>query len=89
MQQRRKSVMAYGLRGGETVWRWRENRDQHIISSMANVEISILMESNAAGYFVSCPALQGCYGQGNTYEEAVKNIKDVIRLHLEDQLVGK
>jgi predicted RNase H-like HicB family nuclease len=46
----------------------------------------IVIESDADGYFVSCPALQGCYSQGNTYEEAIENIKDAIRLHIEDRL---
>ncbi len=40
------------------------------------------------GYFVSCPALQGCYSQGDTYEEAVENIKDAIRLHLQDRIAS-
>jgi predicted RNase H-like HicB family nuclease len=31
-----------------------------------------------------CPALQGCYSRGDIYEEALENIKDAIRLHLED-----
>jgi predicted RNase H-like HicB family nuclease len=35
-------------------------------------------------YFALCPALQGCYSQGDTYEEAIENIKDAIRLHIED-----
>ncbi|MCD6406889.1 type II toxin-antitoxin system HicB family antitoxin [Candidatus Aerophobetes bacterium] len=34
-------------------------------------------------YIASCPALQGCYSQGDTYEEAVENIRDAIRLHIE------
>ena len=29
--------------------------------------------------------LQGCYSQGDTYDEALSNIKDAIRLHLEDR----
>ena len=33
-------------------------------------------------YVASCPALQGCYTQGETYEEAMENIKDAIRLHI-------
>ena len=33
-----------------------------------------------------CPALQGCYSQGDTYEEALDNIKDAIQLHIEDIL---
>jgi predicted RNase H-like HicB family nuclease len=34
---------------------------------------------------VSCPSLQGCYSEGANYDEAVSNIKDAIRLHLEDR----
>jgi predicted RNase H-like HicB family nuclease len=51
-----------------------------------NLEISIVMERDPDGYFVSCPALQGCYTQGETYEEAMRNIEDAIRLPLEDRL---
>ena len=43
---------------------------------------------DADGYFVTCPALQGCYSQGDTYEEAVQNIKDAIRLHLQDRIAN-
>lgn len=45
----------------------------------------IIVERDQDGYFVSCPSLQGCYSQGDTYEEAVANIKDAIRLHVEDR----
>ena len=53
---------------------------------MRNLTLPIIIESDSDGYFVSCPALQGCYSQGVTYEEAVANIKDAIRLHIEDRL---
>lgn len=53
---------------------------------MKNITLPIVIESDADGYFVSCPALQGCYSQGETYEEAVENIKDAIRLHIEDHM---
>ena len=53
---------------------------------MKKVPLPIVIEADADGYFVSCPALQGCYSQGDTYEEAVENIKDAIRLHIEDRL---
>jgi len=52
---------------------------------MKNLTLPIIVESDCDGYFVSCPALQGCYSQGDTYEEAVENIKDAIRLHIEDR----
>jgi predicted RNase H-like HicB family nuclease len=48
--------------------------------------LPIVIEADSEGYFVSCPALQGCYSQGDTYEDAVENIKDAIRLHIEDRL---
>jgi predicted RNase H-like HicB family nuclease len=53
---------------------------------MKQVTLPIIVEADSDGYFVSCPALQGCYSQGDTYEEAVANIKDAIRLHIEDRL---
>ena len=57
-------------------------------SPMKQITLPIIVEADADGYFVSCPALQGCYSQGDTYEEAVENIKDAIRLHIEDRLAG-
>lgn len=55
---------------------------------MKNLTLPIIVESDSDGYFVSCPALQGCYSQGETYEEALENIKDAIRLHVEDRLAN-
>lgn len=48
--------------------------------------LPVVIEGDSDGYFVSCPVLQGCFSQGDTYEEAVENIKDAIRLHIEDRL---
>ena len=53
---------------------------------MKRLTLAIVVEADSDGYFVSCPALQGCYSQGENYEEAVKNIKDAIRLHIADRL---
>jgi predicted RNase H-like HicB family nuclease len=55
---------------------------------MQHVTLPVIVESDEDGYFVSCPTLQGCYSQGETYEEAIANIKDAIRLHLEDRLAN-
>jgi len=35
------------------------------------------------GYAVWCPALPGCWSQGETEEEALENIKDAIQAYLE------
>ena len=52
---------------------------------MASHYFSIIVEKDVDGYFVSCPLLQGCYSQGDTYEEAMANIIDAIKLHIEDR----
>ena len=52
---------------------------------MKNITLPIVIEADADGFFVSCPALQGCYSQGETYEEPVDNIKDAIKLHIQDR----
>ena len=52
---------------------------------MQHLTLPIVVESDQDGYFVTCPALQGCYSQGDTYEEAIANVKDVIQLHIEDR----
>ena len=53
---------------------------------MKTYRFSVVVEKDREGYFAFCPELQGCYTQGNSYEEALENIKDAIRLHLEDRL---
>ena len=53
---------------------------------MKTFKISIVVEKNKDGYYAYCPELQGCYSQGDTYEEAVENIRDAIKLHIEDRL---
>ena len=48
-------------------------------------EFQVVVEQDEAGFFVAeCPALEACYTQGRTYEEAIENIKDVIGLCLAD-----
>ncbi len=55
---------------------------------MKKITLPIVIEADADGFFVSCPALQGCYSQGDTYGEAIENIKDAIKLHIADRLAG-
>lgn len=53
---------------------------------MKQYKLSVVIEKTKEGYFAFCPELQGCYTQGETYEEIIENIKDVIKLHIEDRL---
>ena len=43
----------------------------------------VIIEQDEDGVFVaSVPSLQGCYTEGDSFEEAMKNIKDLIKLSL-------
>jgi len=53
---------------------------------MKNYRFSVVIERDDDGYVAFCPELQGCYTQGESYEEVLENIKDAIRLHVEDRL---
>ena len=47
--------------------------------------LQVIIEVDEDGkYIASCPALQGCYTQGDTFEEALANIRDVIEMCLEE-----
>ena len=53
---------------------------------MKKYRLSVVIEKDEDGYFAFCPEIQGCYTQGETYEETLENIRDAIRLHIEDML---
>jgi predicted RNase H-like HicB family nuclease len=53
---------------------------------MEKLLLPIVIEKDADGYFAYCPQLQGCYTQGDTYGEALENIRDAIGVHIEDRL---
>jgi predicted RNase H-like HicB family nuclease len=46
--------------------------------------VDVVIEKDKDGYYAYCPVIQGCYTQGETYEEALESIKDAIKLHLQD-----
>ncbi len=53
---------------------------------MEKYRFSVVIEKDADGYVAFCPELQGCYVQGDMYEEVLMNMKDAIRLHIEDRV---
>ena len=42
----------------------------------------VVLQKSEEGYSVSCPALPGCWSQGETEDEALENIKDAIEDYL-------
>jgi len=53
---------------------------------MTTYKIACIIEKDEDGYYAYCPQLQGCYAQGVTYEEALVNLQDAVKLHIEDRL---
>ena len=49
------------------------------------MQYTVLLERESdGGYVVSVPALPGCISQGDTREEALRNIQEAIEVYLED-----
>lgn len=50
---------------------------------MKRYRYTVVVEKDEDGvYIASCPAIPGCHTQGDTYEEAMENIKDAINLNI-------
>ncbi|MBC7461765.1 MAG: type II toxin-antitoxin system HicB family antitoxin [Thermoleophilia bacterium] len=44
----------------------------------------VLTPAEEGGFVVDCPALPGCTTQGESYDEAIANIREAIELVVED-----
>ncbi len=55
---------------------------------MKNIFVLFEQEKDG-GYSVSVPSLPGCVSQGDTFEEATKNIQEAIELYLEDEDISR
>jgi predicted RNase H-like HicB family nuclease len=50
------------------------------------IHLPILIEQDEDKvYIVSCPTFKGCHSYGNTIDEAMKNIEEVIVMCLEEE----
>lgn len=53
---------------------------------MQTYELTVVIERDEDGRFLAiCPALQGCYTEGESEDEARELIADAIRLHIESR----
>jgi predicted RNase H-like HicB family nuclease len=50
---------------------------------MAHMKVSVVIEKDEHGYYAFSPELEGCQSQGDTFEEAMTNIREAIELYLE------
>ena len=49
---------------------------------------AVFEPEESGGYSVTIPALPGCISQGDTFEQALSNIKEAAELYLEDLKPG-
>lgn len=48
------------------------------------LNFKVIIEQDEDGIFIaSVPAVPGCYSEGDTYEESLKNVKEALDLALE------
>lgn len=49
-------------------------------------QLPLIIEKDEDGiYIVECPLFDGCYSQGKTIDEALKNIREVLALTVEEK----
>ena len=49
-------------------------------------QLPIFVEKDEDGYYVvECPIFDGCYTQGETLDKALRNIREVLSLALEEK----
>ncbi len=53
---------------------------------MTNYKFTVVVEQDEDGWFANVPELQGCFTQGDNYEELIENLKDIVRGHVELRL---
>ena len=50
------------------------------------MHLPVIVEKDEDGFFVvECPLLKGCYTQGETLDEALINIREVMEMCLEEE----
>ena len=49
-------------------------------------QVPVFIEKDEDGFYVvECPLFEGCYSQGKSVDEALRNIREVIDLVLEEK----
>jgi len=57
-----------------------------LLTEYRGLQLPLFIEKDQDGlYVVECPVLEGCYTQGKTIDEALKNIREVIELIVEEK----
>jgi predicted RNase H-like HicB family nuclease len=46
-------------------------------------KVTVVIEKDGEGYYAYCPELAGCQSQGDTFKDALANIREAVELYLE------
>ena len=46
-------------------------------------KVNVVVEKDDYGYYAYSPELEGCQSEGNSYEEALSNIREAVEPYLE------
>ena len=49
------------------------------------VQLNVVIEKDADGFYAYCPELPGCQSQGDTFEEIMANIREAAELCIQHQ----
>jgi len=57
-----------------------------LLTKIKNNRFPVFVEKDEDNFYVvECPLFKGCYSQGKTLDEALKNIREVIKICLEEK----
>ena len=49
----------------------------------------VCSEQSNGSFFAVCPEVKGCFTQGDTYEEAFANLKELVEITIREDLMYK
>ncbi|MFH1432758.1 MAG: type II toxin-antitoxin system HicB family antitoxin [archaeon] len=56
------------------------------MATKERMQFPVFVEKDEDGFFIAeCPVLEGCFTQGKTHDEALKNIEEVIEICVEEK----
>ena len=62
------------------------SRKEEAVVKRYVIPIHVQPLEDSEGYLAICPILPGCHAEGGTYAEAIGNLQDVARVHIELRL---
>jgi predicted RNase H-like HicB family nuclease len=64
----------------------KKEKRREMLSKFKGLTLPLFVEKDEDGFYVvECPVLEGCYAQGKTIDEALKNVREVIEMILEEK----